>query len=57
MFHPEANVKVYDRDIWWSDKWDPLDYGVDYDFKNHFFNNLKNYYLEYHLLILAIQTA
>ena len=41
MFHPEANVKVYDRDIWWSDKWDPTDYGMDYDFSKPFFEQYK----------------
>jgi hypothetical protein len=41
MFHPEANVKVYDRDIWWSDKWDPTEYGIDYDFSRSFFDQYK----------------
>ena len=41
MFHPETNVKVYDRDIWWSDKWDPKDYGQDYDFSKPFFEQYK----------------
>ena len=41
MFHPEVNVKVYDRDIWWSDKWDPTDYGMDYDFSRPFFEQYK----------------
>ncbi|MFA6999636.1 MAG: hypothetical protein WC241_00815 [Candidatus Paceibacterota bacterium] len=41
MFHPEANVKVYDRDIWWSDKWDPTEYGMDYDFSRPFFEQYK----------------
>ena len=41
MFHPETNVKVYDRDIWWSDKWDPSEYGMDYDFSRPFFEQYK----------------
>ena len=41
MFHPEANVKVYDRDVWWSDKWDPMEYGIDYDFLKPFFEQYK----------------
>ncbi|HLP86449.1 MAG TPA: hypothetical protein VK153_01065 [Candidatus Paceibacterota bacterium] len=41
MFNPDANVKVYDRDIWWSDKWDPTDYGMDYDFSRPFFEQYK----------------
>jgi len=42
MFHPEVNVKVYDRDIWWTDKWDPTEYGVDYDFTKPFFEQYKD---------------
>jgi hypothetical protein len=41
MFHPDANVKVYDRDIWWSDKWDSTDYGEDYNFNKTFFEQYK----------------
>lgn len=41
MFHPDANVKVYDRDIWWSDKWDPTDYRMDYNFNKPFFEQYK----------------
>jgi hypothetical protein len=46
MFHPEANVKVYDRNIWWSDKWDPTDYGMDYDFSRSFFEQYKELLLK-----------
>jgi len=28
---------VYDQEIWWSDKWDALDYGRDFDFSKSFF--------------------
>src|SRR3989338_5205440 len=34
---PESGIKIYEKDIWLSDKWDPLDYGMDYDFKKPFF--------------------
>lgn len=34
---PESGIKVYEKDIWLSDKWDPLDYGIDYDFSKPFF--------------------
>jgi hypothetical protein len=37
MFSPETKLTVYDRDIWWSDKWDPLSYGQEYDFSKPFF--------------------
>lgn len=41
MFHPESDVIVYDKDIWWSDKWDPSEYGQDYDFSRPFFEQYK----------------
>lgn len=41
MFPPAAPIKVYDRDYWWSDKWDALEYGREYDFKRPFFEQLK----------------
>jgi len=37
MFSPDSGVKVYEREIWSSDKWDPMDYGTDYDFSKPFF--------------------
>src|SRR3989344_9218633 len=37
MFAPEAPVRAYDRDYWWSDKWDATEYGRDYDFSRPFF--------------------
>ncbi|MDD5770528.1 MAG: hypothetical protein PHE25_06160 [Candidatus Gracilibacteria bacterium] len=35
----DENVKhpVYDTNIWDSDKWSPLDYGMDFDFSKSFF--------------------
>ncbi len=41
MFSPETNLVVYDRDIWWSDKWDPTVYGQDYDFSRPFFEQFR----------------
>jgi len=37
----EADVKIYDHDYWWSDKWNPMDYGVEVDFKKPFLKQLK----------------
>jgi len=36
-FSPESGITVYDRDYWWSDAWDPLAFGADYDFSQPFF--------------------
>ncbi|MEM5810054.1 MAG: hypothetical protein QW156_04170, partial [Candidatus Aenigmatarchaeota archaeon] len=38
MFSKDAQVKVYDREVWWSDQWDPLEYGMEYDFSKPFFD-------------------
>jgi hypothetical protein len=35
--HPSSPYNVYSHDEWWSDKWDALDYGRDFDFKRPFF--------------------
>jgi hypothetical protein len=41
MFHPEADVVVYDHDAWWGDAWDSTEYGVEYDFSKNFFEQYK----------------
>ena len=46
MFSSKEPFKVYDRDLWWSDKWDPLEYGRDYDFDKLFFKQLKELFKE-----------
>lgn len=37
MYSPDSIYLVYDKEYWWSDKWDPLSYGIDYDFLKSFF--------------------
>ena len=32
---------VYEKDYWWSDAWDPMEYGRDYDFSRPFFVQSK----------------
>ena len=41
-FSPESKVKVYEKDIWLSDIWEPLDYGREYDFSRNFFEQYKD---------------
>ncbi|MCR4328460.1 MAG: hypothetical protein NUV53_02970, partial [Patescibacteria group bacterium] len=36
-FAPDSGYLVYNRDFWWSDDWDPLEYGAEYDFSKPFF--------------------
>ncbi|MFH1387681.1 MAG: hypothetical protein ABIG88_00015, partial [Patescibacteria group bacterium] len=40
-FSPELQVKVYNSSIWNSDKWNPMEYGKDYDFNKPFFEQFN----------------
>ncbi len=37
IYKPEAPFPVYKQDIWWSDKWDPMEHGQEIDFSRLFF--------------------
>lgn len=37
MYPPDAPYPVYEREAWFSDKWDPLAYGQNFDFNKPFF--------------------
>ncbi len=41
MFSPEQPFVVYERDYWWSDNWDQLASGRDYDFSKSFFQQFR----------------
>ena len=40
-FAPEVSSPVYDQEFWWSDNWEPLQYGREYDFTQPFFEQFK----------------
>jgi len=40
-FSEESPIKIYDHDYWWSDKWNPMDYGMEIDFSMPFLEQLK----------------
>ncbi len=40
-FAPDSGIHVYDRDVWWSDDWDPLSFGTEYDFQKPFFSQFR----------------
>jgi hypothetical protein len=42
IYHKDSPVKVYDQKYWWSDEWDPMEYGRDYDFNKPFFEQFYN---------------
>lgn len=37
-FGPHTGIKVYDQHEWWTDKWDPMEYGRPFDFNRPFFD-------------------
>ena len=49
---PNSPHKVYEREIWWSDQWDAMDYGRDFDFSRPFFEQLQ----ELHLAVPKVQS-
>lgn len=38
---PDKPFKVYEKEAWWSDEWDPLQYGRPYDFSRTFFEQFR----------------
>jgi len=41
IYAPDQPYTVYDAKYWWSDAWDPMSYGADYDFSKSFFMQFK----------------
>ncbi len=41
MYSPESPIKVYCHKYWWSDEWDPMQYGQEYNFDKPFFEQWK----------------
>ena len=37
LYAPDSGITIYCNKCWWSDKWDPKSYGMDYDFSRPFF--------------------
>ena len=42
MYPADSPLTVYCNSCWWSDKWDPLTYGREYDPHRSFFEQLKD---------------
>jgi hypothetical protein len=55
IYSPDKPYKVYDQEVWWSDVYDPLAYGREFDFSRSFFAQFN----ELHLAVpkSAIQNA
>jgi len=41
MYPPDAPFPVYETDEWYSDKWDPYEYGIDFDESRPFFEQYR----------------
>ncbi len=52
MYSDSENFNVVDTEYWWSDKWDALDSGIDYDFSTSFFTQFNK--LLRHVPIVAL---
>lgn len=39
IFSPDKDYRVFNHDYWWSDSWDALDYGIEFNFSKSFFEN------------------
>jgi hypothetical protein len=38
IYSADKPFKVYDQEVWWSDDWDSMQYGRDFDFNRPFFD-------------------
>ena len=41
IYSPDSGLTIYCNKCWWSDKWDPKSYAVDYDFSKPFFTQFN----------------
>lgn len=41
VYPPGSKQKVFDQKIWWSDQWDPMTYGREFDFNKPFFEQFE----------------
>lgn len=46
FFNEKSPYKVFSNDEWWSDVWDPLNFGMDFDFTRPFFEQFYELQLE-----------
>ncbi len=42
IYHPDVAMNVVDQKYWWSDAWDPFDYGMNFDFSRDFFSQWRD---------------
>jgi hypothetical protein len=54
VFRPDSQYKIYTQDEWWSDKWDPMDYGQDPDLNHAAGRQPKPFFDQFHELLLKV---
>jgi hypothetical protein len=54
IYRPDTPYTVYCPKCWWSDGWDPLSYGRDYDFSRPFFEQVQELWRTAPLMALGI---
>lgn len=55
FYPPSSDCVVYRNEDWWSDKWDPLTYGRDFDFSRPFFDQFAELLKEVPLIARTVQ--
>jgi len=46
MYNPKSPYTIYCYDCFYSDKWDPKDYAMDYDFSHSFLEQMKDFLIQ-----------
>jgi len=46
IYSPDKPFKVYKSEYWWSDSWDPMSFGRDFDFSRSFFEQFRELQLK-----------
>jgi len=36
LYAPENKAKIFEQKEWWQEDWDPMDFGLDFDFNESF---------------------
>ncbi|MBU1017593.1 hypothetical protein KKA33_01030 [Patescibacteria group bacterium] len=54
IFSPDKPFKAYETRNWYSDKWDPMEYGRDFDFSKPFFEQFHGLLLDVPQNALAV---
>jgi hypothetical protein len=47
MYNPKSEFKVYEQNFRWSDEWNPIDYGFEFD-------NSKTFFEQYNQLLKKV---